>query len=41
VSVASAVGLAGAFRRFGLVGLLATFACGGAALFWIVQRLAM
>ena len=31
----------GAFRRYGLVGLLTTFGSGGAALFWIVQRLAM
>ena len=31
----------GAFRRYGFIGLLATFASGGGALFWIVQRLAM
>ena len=31
----------GAFRRYGLIGLLATFASGGGALLWIVQRLAM
>jgi hypothetical protein len=31
----------GAFRRYGFLGLLATFGSGGASLFWIVQRLAM
>jgi hypothetical protein len=31
----------GAFRRYGFLGLLATFGSGGAAVFWIVQRLAM
>ena len=31
----------GAFRRYGFIGLLATFGSGVAALFWIVQRLAM
>lgn len=31
----------GAFRRFGLPALLLTFGCGGAAFFWILQRLAM
>ena len=31
----------GAFRRYGFIGLLATFGSGGAALFWLVQRLAM
>ncbi|HWI35009.1 MAG TPA: hypothetical protein VNU64_01045 [Burkholderiales bacterium] len=31
----------GAFRRYGFIGLLATFGSGGAALFWILHRLAM
>ena len=31
----------GAFRRYGLVGLVATFGSGAAALLWIVQRLGM
>ena len=30
----------GAFRRYGLIGLLATCASGGAAFIWILQRLA-
>lgn len=29
----------GAFRRYGLIGLVATFASGGAALFWILHHL--
>lgn len=29
----------GAFRRFGLIALLATFATGTGALFWILQHL--
>jgi hypothetical protein len=29
----------GSFRRFGLVALVATFALGAAALFWIAQHL--
>ena len=31
----------GAFRRYGFLGLLATFGSGGASLVWIVQRLSM
>ena len=31
----------GAFRRYGLPGLVLTFAAGGASLLWIVQRLGM
>ena len=31
----------GAFRRYGLIGLLTTFGSGGAAFFWIIQRLAL
>jgi hypothetical protein len=31
----------GAFRRFGFVGLLTTFASGGAAFIWILQHLGM
>jgi hypothetical protein len=29
----------GAFRRFGLLGLVLTFAAGTAALLWVLQRL--
>ena len=29
----------GAFRRFGLIGLIVTFAAGSAALVWVLQRL--
>ena len=31
----------GAFRRYGLVGLVSTFGSGAAALLWIAQRLGM
>lgn len=31
----------GAFRRYGRIALLAMFACGGSALFWIAQQLGM
>ena len=31
----------GAFRRYGRLALLATFACGGASLFWIAQHLGL
>jgi hypothetical protein len=30
----------GAFKRFGFVALLGTFGSGGAALIWMIQRLA-
>jgi len=29
----------GAFRRFGFIGLVVTFAAGSAALMWVLQRL--
>lgn len=31
----------GTFRRYGLIALLSTFGSGAAAVFWILQRLAM